>query len=211
MWALFTDTESRAASWLLPYTFASICRQATTTETEEEELPVWARREVVRQLEKEDGVDLPFGVYLLASALVAIAAVSTPCRRAEKHVLARERFCRLSAPALCRSLPQRSARGASHLYAVQVGSVFEFANKNAIFGAVPPSSPLYAPILLTFAVTGIPSAGAPPHLLVVQLACAGVQKAQMLTRGACAAGYLFFKAINSANREAERQDRADGF
>ena len=54
----------------------------TTTETEEEELPVWARREVVRQLERQDGVDLPFGVYLLASALVAIAAVSPP-RRAE--------------------------------------------------------------------------------------------------------------------------------
>ena len=50
--------------------------QVTTTETEEEELPVWARREVVHQLERQDGVDLPFGVYLLASALVAIAAVS---------------------------------------------------------------------------------------------------------------------------------------
>jgi hypothetical protein len=43
---------------------------------------------------------------------------------------------------------------------VQVGSIFEFANRNAIFGALPPSSPFYAPILLTFALTGLPSAGA---------------------------------------------------
>ena len=38
-----------------------------------------------------------------------------------------------------------------------------------------------------------------------------VQQVQVLTCGTGAAGYLFFKAINSANREAERQDRADGF
>lgn len=43
---------------------------------------------------------------------------------------------------------------------MQVGSIFEFANRNAIFGALPPSSPFYAPILLTFALTGLPSAGA---------------------------------------------------
>ncbi|KAK9839425.1 hypothetical protein WJX81_001400 [Elliptochloris bilobata] len=110
--------------------------QRTTTKAEEDDLPIWARDEVERQ-EKEDGLDLPFGVYLLASAIVAIAAV---------------------------------------------GSIFEFANKNAIFGTVPPSSPFYAPIQLTFALTGIPSAG-----------------------------FLFLKAIKSANREAERQDRADGF
>ena len=63
--------------------------------------------------------------------------------------------------------------------------MFEFANKNAIFGAVPPSSPLYAPILLTFAVTGIPSAGAPPRLQAVQLACAGTQLKCLQMRRLC--------------------------
>ena len=81
-----------SATWLLPIKniYALLCCQVTTTETEEEELPVWARREVVRQLENEDGLDLPFGVYLLASALVAIAAVST-LWRAKNH----SRFCPL--------------------------------------------------------------------------------------------------------------------
>jgi hypothetical protein len=50
------------------------CEQA------EEELPPWVRREQEQKLrEKEGGGDLPFGVYLIASSLVAIAAVtSTP-------------------------------------------------------------------------------------------------------------------------------------
>lgn len=52
-----------------------------------------------------------------------------------------------------------------HLAALQVGSIFEYANKNAIFGVVKPDSFLWAPILLFFAVTGFPSAGASePHL-----------------------------------------------
>ena len=42
---------------------------------------------------------------------------------------------------------------------MQVGSIFEFANKNAIFGVVKPDSFLWAPILLFFAITGFPSAG----------------------------------------------------
>jgi len=60
--------------------------------------------------------------------------------------------------------------------------VFEFVNKNAIFGVLPPSSPLYTPILGLFALTGLPSAG-----------------------------WLFFKAVQAANEEAERQDKIDGF
>lgn len=40
-----------------------------------EDLP-WVRREKEEQLKKEDsGANLPFGVYLIASAIVAIAAV----------------------------------------------------------------------------------------------------------------------------------------
>ena len=59
-----------------------------------------------------------------------------------------------------------------------MGSVFEFVNKNAIFGVLPPSSPLYTPILALFALTGLPSAG-----------------------------WLFYKAVTTANEEAERQDK----
>lgn len=96
--------------------FASVCFQVTTTETEEEELPVWARREVVRQLERQDGVDLPFGVYLLASALVAIAAVSTP-RRVEDCWLACEHCCPVpnsfGREANSDSLPESSVTGAA--------------------------------------------------------------------------------------------------
>ena len=44
-----------------------------------------------------------------------------------------------------------------------MGSIFEFANKNAIFGVVKPDNFLWAPILLFFAVTGFPSAGTLQH------------------------------------------------
>ena len=46
---------------------------------------------------------------------------------------------------------------AAHLS--QVGSFYEFFNKNAIFGIVQPDSPLWLPILALFAVTGLPTAG----------------------------------------------------
>ena len=41
---------------------------------EQEELPPWARKEKERELAALEK-DLPFGVYLLGSAIVAIAAV----------------------------------------------------------------------------------------------------------------------------------------
>lgn len=62
-----------------------------------------------------------------------------------------------------------------------MGSIFEFVNKNAIFGVLGPDSPLYTPILGLFAVTGLPTAG-----------------------------WLFFQSVTAANRESERMDRVDG-
>lgn len=105
----------------------------TTTTVEDE--PVWVKREKQRELDSQNK-DLPFGVYLLFSCIVTIAAV---------------------------------------------GSCFEFANQNPIFGVVGPDSPLYAPVLGLFAVTGIPTAG-----------------------------LLFFKGVTAANAEAERMDAMDG-
>jgi hypothetical protein len=43
---------------------------------------------------------------------------------------------------------------------LQVGSVFEYFDKNAIFGVVQPDSPLWLPIIGLFAITGLPTAGA---------------------------------------------------
>lgn len=44
-----------------------------------EEEPIWIRRERERELQAKEGKDLPFGVYLLFSAFVAIAAVGVRC------------------------------------------------------------------------------------------------------------------------------------
>ncbi|KAK9838929.1 hypothetical protein WJX74_006105 [Apatococcus lobatus] len=63
-----------------------------------------------------------------------------------------------------------------------IGSIFEWTNKNPVFGVLPPTSPFYTPILGFFAITGLPSAG-----------------------------FLFTKAIKAANEAADRQDKADGF
>ena len=95
------------------------------------------RRERERAMAKQGGGDLPFGVYLLTSAIVAIAAV---------------------------------------------GSIFEYTSKNPIFDVIEADSPLYAPILGLFALTGLPTSG-----------------------------YLFYKAVSTANKEAERMDKLDGY
>ncbi|KAK9819746.1 hypothetical protein WJX72_001856 [[Myrmecia] bisecta] len=112
-------------------------QQTEKTTQEQEEEPVWVRRERERELRAQGGVELPFGVYLLASAIVAIAAV---------------------------------------------GSIFEFANKNAVFGVIQPDNALYTPILGIFALTGLPTSG-----------------------------WLFFKSIQAANKAAEDMDKLDGF
>ncbi len=101
-------------------------------------MPVWVRRERERELMAKEGPgDLPFGVYLLGSAIVAIAAI---------------------------------------------GSIFEYTAKNPIFDIIEADSPLYAPILGLFAITGLPTAG-----------------------------YLFYKSVDAANKEAERMDKIDGY
>lgn len=99
-----------------------------------EEPPPWAKNEGPQA---EKPFEVPFGVYLIASSLVAIATV---------------------------------------------GSIFEYFNQNAIFGIIQPDSPLWLPILGFFSITGLPSTG-----------------------------FLFYKAISSANKASEEADRQDGF
>ncbi|KAF0923417.1 hypothetical protein E2562_006321 [Oryza meyeriana var. granulata] len=65
---------------------------------------------------------------------------------------------------------------------VQIGSIFEYANQRPVFGVVSSDSALYAPLLGFFVFTGIPTSG-----------------------------FLWFKAVQTANKEAEEQDRRDGF
>lgn len=63
-----------------------------------------------------------------------------------------------------------------------VGSIFEYLDRNAVFGVIQPDSPLWAPVLGLFAITGLPTAG-----------------------------FLFFKGVQAANEAAEMQDRIDGY
>ncbi|XP_062180493.1 uncharacterized protein LOC133884908 [Phragmites australis] len=63
-----------------------------------------------------------------------------------------------------------------------VGSIFEYTNQRPVFGIIGSDSALYAPLLGFFVFTGIPTSA-----------------------------FLWFKAVQTANREAEEQDRRDGF
>lgn len=119
---------------LWQYAQTPVKKESTFSSSSEE--PIWVRREREREIIAKEGKDLPFGLYLLLSSFVAIAAV---------------------------------------------GSVFEYVNRHAIFDVVQPDDPLWAPILGLFAITGLPTSG-----------------------------FLFYKAVSSANKEAERMDRMDG-
>lgn len=98
--------------------------------------PPWAQGEGKESTSKQS-FEVPFFVYLLASAITAIAAI---------------------------------------------GSAFEYANQKPIFGILNSDSIFYAPILGFFAFTGIPTSA-----------------------------FLWFKSVKAANREAEEQDKRDGY
>ncbi|KGN49525.1 uncharacterized protein LOC116401609 isoform X2 [Cucumis sativus] len=101
-----------------------------------EEPPPWAKEEG-KEIGTQQGFQVPFYVYLLASSITAIAAI---------------------------------------------GSVFEYVNQKPVFGIINSDSILYAPLLGFFALTGIPTAA-----------------------------FLWFKSVEVANKEAEDQDRRDGY
>ncbi|XP_010532983.1 PREDICTED: uncharacterized protein LOC104808852 [Tarenaya hassleriana] len=63
-----------------------------------------------------------------------------------------------------------------------IGSVFEYVNKKPVFGVLSSDSIFYTPLLGFFAITGIPTSA-----------------------------FLWFKSVQAANKEAEEQDRRDGF
>lgn len=63
-----------------------------------------------------------------------------------------------------------------------IGSIYEYANQRPVFGVVSSDSALYAPLLGFFVFTGIPTSA-----------------------------FLWFRAVQTANKDAEEQDRRDGF
>ncbi|KAL1199766.1 hypothetical protein V5N11_013031 [Cardamine amara subsp. amara] len=101
-----------------------------------DEPPPWARDEG-RSSTSQESFEIPFYVYLLASAITAIAAI---------------------------------------------GSVFEYSSKNPVFGVLESDSIFYTPVLGFFAFTGIPTSI-----------------------------FLWFKSVEAANKEAQEQDKRDGF
>ncbi|CAN4080410.1 unnamed protein product [Withania somnifera] len=99
-----------------------------------DEPPPWAKDEAQKD---SSPFEVPFIVYLLASAVTAIAAI---------------------------------------------GSIFEYANQKPVFGVLGSDSVFYAPLLGFFVFTGIPTSA-----------------------------FLWFKSVQVANKEAEEQDRRDGY
>ncbi|MQL75637.1 hypothetical protein Taro_008023 [Colocasia esculenta] len=116
-----SESEETIPSWARP---------------DSEEPPPWARDEGKSSISQQI-FEVPFYVYLLASAITAIAAI---------------------------------------------GSIFEYVNERPVFGIVKSDSIFYAPLLGFFVFTGIPMSG-----------------------------FLWFKSVKVANKEAEEQDRRDGF
>ncbi|KAI0522359.1 hypothetical protein KFK09_004738 [Dendrobium nobile] len=63
-----------------------------------------------------------------------------------------------------------------------IGSIFEYINQRPVFGILGSDSVLYTPLLGFFAFTGIPTSA-----------------------------FLWFRSVQAANKEAEEQDRRDGY
>uniref|UniRef100_A0ACD5TGC1 Uncharacterized protein n=1 Tax=Avena sativa TaxID=4498 RepID=A0ACD5TGC1_AVESA len=129
--------------------------------------------------------------------LVLVAATESSGEKADEKVPSWARPGSDEAPPWARGEGGASAQGAGGAVEVPfyayllasavtaiaaIGSIFEYTNGRPVFGVVGTDSPLYAPILGFFAVTGIPTSG-----------------------------YLWYKAVQTANKDAEEQDRRDGF
>jgi hypothetical protein len=85
-------------------------------------------------------------------------------------------------PALPPASPLAARRASPSPLPPQVGSIFEYVDKNPVFGVLQPDNPLWAPVLLFMGVTGLPTAG-----------------------------FLFYKGVQGANEAAELQDKMDGY
>ncbi|KAK3198455.1 hypothetical protein Dsin_021870 [Dipteronia sinensis] len=127
--SVYAATEGSAKSSESEETIPSWAKQ------DSDEPPPWASGE--GKDTSQQGFEIPFFVYLLASAVTAIAAI---------------------------------------------GSIFEYVNQRPVFGILNSDSIFYAPLLGFFAFTGIPTSA-----------------------------FLWFKSVQAANKEAEEQDKRDGY
>ncbi|QCD97684.1 uncharacterized protein LOC114164465 [Vigna unguiculata] len=130
-----------------PLVVVAVTQGSAESSKSEEKIPSWAKpdsdepppwaRDEAKNNTSEQGFEIPFYAYLLASAITAIAAI---------------------------------------------GSIFEYVNQRPVFGALTSDSVFYAPLLGFFVFTGIPSSA-----------------------------FLWFKSVQAANKEAEEQDKRDGY
>lgn len=95
---------------------------------------------------------------------------------------------------------------------MQIGSVFEYVNQNPVFGILKSDSIFYAPLLGFFAFTGIPTS-------VRIYMCFPLRFVELenfsvnfpLYNFVSLQAFLWFKSVQVANKEAEEQDRRDGY
>jgi hypothetical protein len=186
------------AAWL-------VCLQGNSSTTQqqqqqpgappsEEDLPVWVRREKEREMQAAGKGEVPWPLYLVASVLVAIAAVSVMllvslCLQHPVWPLqpATTAACTCITPLQLLLLPKLTACVLWCWPTInqQVGSIFEYVDGNAVFGVIPPDSPLWAPVLGLFAFTGIPMAGALGWVGWVGAAVGVLSAAGLLLPDAC--------------------------
>nr|GLL38589.1 diacylglycerol O-acyltransferase 2 [Ipomoea trifida] len=85
-----------------------------------------------------------------------------------------------------------------------IGSIFEYVNQKPVFGVVSPDSAFYAPLLGFFVFTGIPSS---VLLKLHEHKCID----SLVEKKVKIQGFLWFKSVQAANKEAEEQDKRDGY
>lgn len=109
-----------------------------------EEPPPWSQNEAQNKTasSSEQGFEIPFYVYLLASAITAIAAVTN--------------FFSFFSLSFHGSCIINYLMGSLNLV-LQIGSIFEYVNQKPVFGVLSSDSIFYAPLLGFFAITGVPT------------------------------------------------------
>lgn len=93
---------------------------------------------------------------------------------------------------------------------LQIGSVFEYVNQRPAFGVLNSDSVFYAPLLGFFAFTGIPTSVSLEFTLIIVSLHQITMFADRIFFLQIQA-FLWFKSVQIANKEAEEQDRRDGY
>lgn len=92
---------------------------------------------------------------------------------------------------------------------MQIGSVFEYVNQRPAFGVLNPDNVFYAPLLGFFAFTGIPTSVSLDFRLIID--SIHETTVLMIDQFSWIQAFLWFKSVQVANKEADEQDRRDGY